>query len=60
MPTFVLFKNGEKINEVVGANPASLQVSVYVVSSFGQAVDDDVDLDPNQRELIVGRVYVRY
>jgi thioredoxin-like negative regulator of GroEL len=27
MPTFVFFKNGQKIHEVVGANPPKLQVS---------------------------------
>ena len=26
MPTFVFFKNGEKVGEVVGANPPKLQV----------------------------------
>ena len=26
MPTFMAFKNGQKIKEVVGANPAALQV----------------------------------
>ncbi|GJE89643.1 thioredoxin family protein [Phanerochaete sordida] len=25
MPTFVLFKNGQKVKELVGANPAGLQ-----------------------------------
>ncbi|GJE88329.1 thioredoxin family protein [Phanerochaete sordida] len=25
MPTFILFKNGQKVKEVVGANPAALQ-----------------------------------
>lgn len=28
MPTFVLFKNGEKISEVVGANPKALEAAV--------------------------------
>lgn len=27
MPTFVLFKGGEKVKEIVGANPPALQVS---------------------------------
>ena len=26
MPTFILFKNGNKIKDVVGANPKGLQV----------------------------------
>jgi thioredoxin 1 len=26
MPTFMLFKNGEKVAEVVGANPSALKV----------------------------------
>ena len=25
MPTFLLFKNGEKVDELLGANPAGLQ-----------------------------------
>ncbi|KAL9098486.1 MAG: hypothetical protein Q9163_005860 [Psora crenata] len=28
MPTFVVFKNGEKINEVVGANPKAIEAAV--------------------------------
>ncbi|UZJ54189.1 hypothetical protein CBS101457_003509 [Exobasidium rhododendri] len=28
MPTFVFFKNGEKLNEVVGAIPQQLQVAI--------------------------------
>lgn len=28
MPTFVLFKGGEKLTEVVGANPAALEAAV--------------------------------
>ncbi|KAF8346081.1 thioredoxin TrxA, partial [Amanita rubescens] len=30
MPTFMLFKNGEKVQELVGANPQGLQVGHYV------------------------------
>ena len=26
MPTFILFKNGQKVKEVVGANPPALEV----------------------------------
>lgn len=59
MPTFVLFKNGEKVNEVVGANPSSLQVSVSIATSFEQAIDDNADLDL-WRELIADGAYVRY
>ena len=29
MPTFIAFKNGEKIKELVGANPPGLQVSIF-------------------------------
>ncbi|KXT00489.1 hypothetical protein AC578_4063 [Pseudocercospora eumusae] len=28
MPTFFLFKNGEKVGEVVGANPAALETAI--------------------------------
>lgn len=28
MPTFVLFKDGEKIGEVVGANPKALEAAI--------------------------------
>ncbi|KAK3678016.1 thioredoxin trx1 [Recurvomyces mirabilis] len=28
MPTFLLFKNGEKVGEVVGANPTALEAAI--------------------------------
>lgn len=28
MPTFLLFKNGEKVGEVVGANPKALEAAI--------------------------------
>ena len=28
MPTFLLFKNGEKVGEVVGANPVALESAI--------------------------------
>jgi len=28
MPTFLIFKNGEKLNEIVGANPKALQAAI--------------------------------
>jgi thioredoxin 1 len=28
MPTFLLFKNGEKLSEVVGANPKALEAAI--------------------------------
>ena len=28
MPTFILFKNGQKMKEIVGANPGGLQVRI--------------------------------
>ncbi len=28
MPTFVLFKDGEKVGEVVGANPKALEAAI--------------------------------
>lgn len=33
MPTFVLFKNGQKVKELVGANPAGLQVSLLTITA---------------------------
>lgn len=33
MPTFILFKNGEKVKEVVGANPAALQVRALTLNT---------------------------
>lgn len=31
MPTFYLFKGGEKVGEVVGANPPALKVCLYLL-----------------------------
>jgi len=28
MPTFLLFKDGERVNEVVGANPKALEKAI--------------------------------
>lgn len=28
MPTFVLFKNGERVEEIVGANPKALEAAI--------------------------------
>jgi thioredoxin 1 len=28
MPTFILFKNGEKVSEIVGANPKALKAAI--------------------------------
>jgi thioredoxin 1 len=28
MPTFIVFKNGEKVSEVVGANPQALKAAI--------------------------------
>ncbi|KAL1303578.1 hypothetical protein AAFC00_006945 [Neodothiora populina] len=28
MPTFILFKNGEKVGEIVGANPKALEAAI--------------------------------
>ena len=28
MPTFLLFKNGDKVGEVVGANPKALEAAI--------------------------------
>ena len=37
MPTFILFKNGEKVKELVGANPAGLQVCILPPCRSGAA-----------------------
>jgi hypothetical protein len=51
MPTFMAFRNGEKIGEVVGANPQGLNVSVrpvtmhiILISVFLKATNDQVFL----------------
>jgi thioredoxin 1 len=28
MPTFIIFKNGEKVSEIVGANPPALRAAI--------------------------------
>lgn len=33
MPTFVVFKNGEKIQEVVGANPKALEAAIKAATA---------------------------
>ena len=33
MPTFVIFKNGQKVKEVVGANPKALEAAIIEVKS---------------------------
>jgi thioredoxin 1 len=33
MPTFIFFKDGEKVNEVVGANPPALRAAVESLSA---------------------------
>lgn len=33
MPTFVIFKDGEKVQEVVGANPKALEAAIQEVTS---------------------------
>ena len=35
MPTFIVFKNGEKVGEVVGANPKALEALVERETSDG-------------------------
>lgn len=32
MPTFIIFKNGEKVGEVVGANPPALKAAIEKVA----------------------------
>lgn len=34
MPTFMLFKDGEKVGELVGANPAKLQGIIQQAASI--------------------------
>jgi thioredoxin 1 len=33
MPTFLIFKNGEKVGEVVGANPPALKAAIDKVTA---------------------------
>ena len=33
MPTFLFFKNGEKVNEVVGANPKAIEAAIKAIFS---------------------------
>lgn len=33
MPTFLIFKDGEKVQEVVGANPQALKAAIDKVAS---------------------------
>lgn len=33
MPTFILYKDGEKVNEVVGANPPAVQSAIEAASA---------------------------
>jgi len=39
MPTFIIFKNGEKVKELVGANPAGLQVRTLIVHAYLDETD---------------------
>jgi hypothetical protein len=50
MPTFMLFHSGDKVNEMTGAVPAKLQVSLL---SFGPFVRK-IDSYTNQELLSVG------
>jgi thiol-disulfide isomerase/thioredoxin len=47
MPTFVAFKNGEKIDELVGANPGGLEVRHGVPFALSPTIADSsfADLD---------------
>ncbi len=40
MPTFVLFKNGDKVGEVVGANPKALEAAIKSNYSAGEAAQE--------------------
>ena len=40
MPTFMVFKNGSKIGETVGANPPALQVSCISLISVNRLTND--------------------
>ena len=51
MPTFIAFKDGAKIKDLVGANPAGLQVSIYYsifrLSMFTGALFQDLLVSVN-------------
>jgi len=36
MPTFLIFKDGDKVGEVVGANPAALKAAIEKVASASE------------------------
>jgi thioredoxin 1 len=37
MPTFIIFKNGEKVSEIVGANPPALKAAIQKAVSAEKA-----------------------
>ncbi|KAF8492794.1 thioredoxin [Russula emetica] len=39
MPTFIVFKDGNKVNELVGANPGGLQVRTLIVHAHLHVTD---------------------
>ncbi|KAL8771609.1 MAG: hypothetical protein Q9209_003052 [Squamulea sp. 1 TL-2023] len=50
MPTFVMFKNGEKIGEVVGAHADALEAKVKDELEKGAGAETDVE--PKEHEIL--------
>ena len=42
MPTFIVFKDGNKVNELVGANPQGLQVCTSIMQGVSACYSRDM------------------
>lgn len=59
MPTFLLFKNGQKIKELVGANPAGLQVRIHSARSVSAVYKTDIDITGTHQQCGMSVLAVR-